>query len=201
MTNKFTKEYLLFLLVIVIMFVSIFIHGWRSVGYADEANSILRNILQTRDKEQKDKSAYTSRRVFFSNADKIGLGKHSSAVLELPTDRFGLVNWVEATKQGVVAPIVGIDRNRRHRFYEGVILYNATSPTREDVVFEHDVHTYFLDCDSCHPKPFKKTPGEAKITMMKIKRGRYCGKCHGKIAFPIEDCERCHVLPKANIKW
>ncbi|MFQ5900842.1 MAG: c(7)-type cytochrome triheme domain-containing protein [Thermodesulfobacteriota bacterium] len=171
--------------------------------YAGEVSDILNNIIIRKDshKKKEDRSSYTSKKIFFSNADKIGEGEHSFAVLELPTDRFGLVNWVKATKQGKVAPIVSIDRNRKHRFYEGVIIYNATSPTREDVIFPHDVHTYFLDCDSCHPKPFSKTVGKAKILMIRIKRGRFCGKCHGKIAFPIEDCDRCHVLPKANIKW
>ena len=36
------------------------------------------------------------------------------------------------------------------------------------------------------------------MNMMKIISGQYCGACHGIVAFPLEDCFRCHniALPK-----
>jgi c(7)-type cytochrome triheme protein len=32
------------------------------------------------------------------------------------------------------------------------------------------------------------------ITMAKIQAGEYCGACHGKVAFPVEACGRCHAI-------
>ncbi len=32
--------------------------------------------------------------------------------------------------------------------------------------------------------------------MKKIAAGEYCGRCHNRVAFPLFDCLRCHVIPK-----
>jgi c(7)-type cytochrome triheme protein len=31
--------------------------------------------------------------------------------------------------------------------------------------------------------------------MIEIFDGKYCGVCHGKVAFPNLDCQRCHSQP------
>jgi len=73
-----------------------------------------------------------------------------------------------------------------------------------DVWFPHASHVEWLTCEQCHPTttPTPVVPGYTNVTMTDIIRGRFCGECHGKIAFPVtgqvESCERCHrrLLPQ-----
>lgn len=59
-------------------------------------------------------------------------------------------------------------------------------------IFSHQVHTAWLDCKSCHPALFKEKTGE-EIAMSDFDSGKFCGACHGKVAFPIKgECIRCH---------
>lgn len=61
------------------------------------------------------------------------------------------------------------------------------------LIFSHQVHTHWLGCKSCHPEPFKEKAGGDDIAMSDITSGKYCGKCHGKVAFPVKgECGRCH---------
>jgi c(7)-type cytochrome triheme protein len=39
--------------------------------------------------------------------------------------------------------------------------------------------------------------GATKYSMVEIFEGKYCGVCHGTVAFPNIDCQRCHVKPVA----
>lgn len=65
-----------------------------------------------------------------------------------------------------------------------------------DVVFPHFPHTFWLDCANCHPGLFIMKKGANPISMVKIANGEFCGRCHGKIAFTLSNCTRCHVKPK-----
>jgi c(7)-type cytochrome triheme protein len=68
----------------------------------------------------------------------------------------------------------------------------------DDVIFPHFVHTLWLTCTNCHPAIFPMNAKEANKmqTMPKIAAGEFCGRCHNRIAFPLSDCQRCHVKPK-----
>jgi c(7)-type cytochrome triheme protein len=51
-------------------------------------------------------------------------------------------------------------------------------------------------CEVCHPEIYPSTKsGTKKTSMIGISAGESCGVCHTKVAFPIADCERCHVKP------
>ena len=65
-----------------------------------------------------------------------------------------------------------------------------------DVIFPHFPHTFWLDCANCHPGIFIMKKGSNPISMVKIVNGEFCGRCHGKVAFTISNCTRCHVKPK-----
>jgi c(7)-type cytochrome triheme protein len=65
-----------------------------------------------------------------------------------------------------------------------------------DVVYPHLPHTLWLDCRNCHPSIFLMRAGANPVTMAKIFKGEFCGRCHGIVAFPISDCSRCHSRPK-----
>ncbi len=63
-----------------------------------------------------------------------------------------------------------------------------------DIIFSHRKHTDWNGCDTCHPDIFigvKK--GKTKYTMIEIFDNKYCGVCHGKVAFPLMGCQRCHT--------
>jgi c(7)-type cytochrome triheme protein len=65
-----------------------------------------------------------------------------------------------------------------------------------DVLFSHRKHAVWNGCEVCHPEIFPSTQrGEVHYSMFQITSGEYCGVCHDKVAFPLADCERCHLKP------
>ena len=120
----------------------------------------------------------------------------------LPKDKSGQVNWVVAETGGVIKPRDSLQGNYEDpspKYYKDLMFIQVKVHIMADVVFPHGMHTTWLSCDSCHPKPFAKTRGGNKISMQEIVKGKWCGKCHGKVSFNPQDftnCRRCHVLPK-----
>ncbi len=117
----------------------------------------------------------------------------------LPKDVFGNgVNWVKAREEGDIRPWSSLKSKGRMKVLDKDVIIPVTkfTPHPPDVVFPHKAHTEELDCASCHPKPFKnKKGGNPGMNMMKIISGQYCGVCHGRVSFPLEDCFRCHSQP------
>jgi c(7)-type cytochrome triheme protein len=60
----------------------------------------------------------------------------------------------------------------------------------DDALFQHSSHTQWLSCDNCHMTiyPYRRNP----FTMKQKKKGESCGVCHGKVAFSLKTCGRCH---------
>jgi len=120
----------------------------------------------------------------------------------LPRDEENKIDWVRATREGLIDPIASIDANSGEEFimdFRVVIKFNDM--LIKDVVFSHAVHTYWLNCNSCHPKIFKPEVAANRMTMKEIRAGKYCGLCHGMVAFPTNvidapnfraNCLRCH---------
>ena len=111
----------------------------------------------------------------------------------LPKDSAGSVDWIQALKTGTIAPRPGLDPKAQD---EAVLpldveLTPAGAPAFK-VVFPHGAHTTWLACANCHPGIFQMAKGADPITMEKIYAGEYCGACHGKVAFPVTTCGRCH---------
>lgn len=117
---------------------------------------------------------------------------------DLPTDQYGLVNWVEALKLGKVKPVDSLDPNAQSTPpFDLDIVIKTKSKYQPDVVFSHKIHTQWLSCNNCHNEIFKqKAGGNPEMHMKKIAAGEYCGRCHNRVAFPLFDCLRCHVKPK-----
>jgi c(7)-type cytochrome triheme protein len=55
----------------------------------------------------------------------------------------------------------------------------------------------WLDCSNCHPAIFTPKKGANSMSMAEIILGKGCGICHGKVAFPVSECRRCHSQSKA----
>jgi c(7)-type cytochrome triheme protein len=114
----------------------------------------------------------------------------------LPKDDFGnKVDWVKAIRDGSIKPKATLDGTGEMMVVDLDIDIPVTkfTPHPPDVVYPHKAHTEWLDCSNCHTAIFNmQKGGNPEMNMMKIISGQYCGVCHGKVAFPLENCYRCH---------
>ncbi len=117
---------------------------------------------------------------------------------ELPGNEFGnRVDWVKAIEEGKVTPKASIDGKDKMVVFDRDITFEAKLPLPKppDVIFPHKAHTEWLHCNNCHPAIFNmKAGGNPEVRMEKILTGQWCGVCHGKVAFPLTDCFRCHSI-------
>ena len=123
----------------------------------------------------------------------------------LPKDQFGMVNWNKAVSDGIIRPLGSLtgEEAEYEGFLENLILFQVDVHFMADVIFPHGMHTYWVGCDSCHPKPFEKKAGATRFTMQDVVKGEFCGKCHGTVAFPpgaYKNCRRCHAITKNIVK-
>ena len=135
-------------------------------------------------------------------AFRAGLADHPAAMelADLPKDRFGLVDWWQALKSGKIKPRDNIEigvRSKRPMPIPDIVI-KTKSKFQPEVIFSHKIHTSWIPkCNVCHPKIFKqKAGGHPEMHMTKIAAGQFCGRCHNRVAFPLEDCLRCHVKEK-----
>jgi c(7)-type cytochrome triheme protein len=62
------------------------------------------------------------------------------------------------------------------------------------ISFSHENHSRRSGCDMFHPEIYPSAPKEAVPSSMFVHlEGRYCGACHGKVAFPLNNCSQCHL--------
>ncbi|MCF6280638.1 MAG: hypothetical protein L3J28_00255 [Candidatus Polarisedimenticolaceae bacterium] len=152
-----------------------------------------------------EKPLIDTRQKRYTKLHEIASGWHPLALTGsgLPLDKYGLVNWADAVREGIVDPIWNLDPEadaKAIKSRDSVIVFEAKGDFMPDVVFPHDIHSFWLQCDICHATKdgaiFKEGVGENNITMLEIAQGKWCARCHGKVAFPISDCSRCHNQPK-----
>lgn len=123
-----------------------------------------------------------------------------SVVAQLPRDHAGNVDWVAALRDSIIRPRASLSRQQPPAppgGFEFAFDFNFPGPdTTFDARFPHSTHTRIVACQQCHPRifPYRNTP----VKMADVFAGKYCGECHGKVAFPVlTGCERCHVrLPQ-----
>ncbi|MBI5560376.1 MAG: hypothetical protein HY883_03795 [Deltaproteobacteria bacterium] len=115
----------------------------------------------------------------------------------LPKDKFGFVDWAKALRDGVITPKDSLAGEEEYTvLFEEDVLIKAKLDFMPDVIFPHSAHNRWLRCGICHPGIFAMEAGASDISMLKIWKGEFCGRCHDKIAFPIRNCFRCHSVPK-----
>jgi len=131
------------------------------------------------------------------NAALTQLQNPSEALSKLPADTVGNhVNWLKAIEQGKINPRTNIypqtkvkvlDRNQP----PDVLMKNTGELPM--VRFPHKQHSELLDCSNCHESLFRSKAGTTPgFNMFAILQGEYCGLCHGAVAFPLTECNRCH---------
>lgn len=137
-----------------------------------------------------------------SVAYKAGQGWHPQALSAagLPKDKYGLVDWAKLVRENIIKPKPSLDPNADEMPpLKMDVVIPAKGDFVNDVLYPHEMHTYWLKCEVCHPKIFVPAKGQNNMTMVGIVQGKWCGRCHGKVAFtfwPRANCTRCHIIPK-----
>ena len=116
-------------------------------------------------------------------------------LLSLPPAIYGnRVDWTESVLRGLLKPVQTLYPERI-----GTYLYNKTLILEPEwanfasAVFPHEAHNFWLDCSNCHPDIFNiKKKTTKHFSMDYNNKGKFCGTCHLKVAFPLNNCKRCH---------
>ena len=115
----------------------------------------------------------------------------------LPKSRSGnYVNWSKAIENELVTPRSDVHNPDAEAIVFDLNIIREVKGSMPDVVYPHKQHTQWLDCSNCHPAIFIPMKGANQISMASILMGEKCGVCHGKVAFPVSECRRCHSKPK-----
>lgn len=107
------------------------------------------------------------------------------------------VDWVEAVRQGLIAPRHSLDNSGEKKTRETTIIMRNTLGFLP-VTFPHESHSLWMSCEMCHDSIFIPEVNANDITMLKILDGEYCGLCHGAVAFPLSECNRCHAAERLD---
>jgi c(7)-type cytochrome triheme protein len=115
----------------------------------------------------------------------------------LPMSSFGNgIDWATALDKGLINPANSILSDAPPMQLPPKLkipIKLGTASPRSDVIFSHEEHFAELDCSSCHPDIFNiKKKGSEAFTMERNIYGNFCGSCHMQVAFPMQDCRRCH---------
>ena len=140
--------------------------------------------------------------------DKDGIhdpDSYGTVMLQPPRDAFATlpkstsgnyVNWSRAIEDQQIDPRYAIDNPDANPIVLDLNIVREVKGSMPNVVYPHKAHTEWLDCVNCHPAIFIPQKGANQISMASIIMGEKCGVCHGKVAFPVSECRRCHSQPK-----
>lgn len=111
----------------------------------------------------------------------------------LPEDGEGYTDWVEAIRKGLITPWAGLNESVPPEKFFGYDLIFKAESEEDDALFPHTLHSEWLACSSCHPALFTGFDYiRGDLNMDAIDEGQYCGACHNTVAFPADNCNRCH---------
>ena len=125
---------------------------------------------------------------------------YASFTKELPKQNLGdLVDWERAEARGLIQPVdflSGVSIQRPSLNLQKDFSIASKSLWMPDIIFSHKKHALWNGCELCHPDIFPSIKkGTVKYSMFQISEGQYCGLCHDHVAFPLGDCQKCHVKP------
>jgi len=120
----------------------------------------------------------------------------SATVAGFPRSRFGnRVDWLAAEEKGLFKlkdQLEGLSIKRRELKIPVDESIRSKELDMPEIIFSHRKHIVWNGCELCHPDLFGVEKGKTKYTMQDIFDGRFCGACHGKVAFSDLDCQLCH---------
>lgn len=118
-------------------------------------------------------------------------------VAGFPKARFGnRVDWLKAEEQELVLlqdHLEGVTIERKPLKVPLDSQIDAKIYEMPDIIFSHEKHAVWNGCELCHPQIFGVRKGGTVYEMQDIFDGKYCGACHGKVAFSNLDCQLCHT--------
>lgn len=127
------------------------------------------------------------------------LQEPADALSVLQVDTAGnMVDWSRSLEYGFIEPRGSIDGEYTPDVLETTVLMRNTMPLRY-VRFPHKTHTQWMSCKTCHDSIFVAEVDANPINMGKILKGEYCGICHGAVAFPLTECDRCHNTDSSTV--
>ena len=131
------------------------------------------------------------------NAELSKLKEPSKELSSLvPAKSGNFVDWSASLAKGQIKPQYDAkDPAAKGMPMDLNVVIEVTGST-PNVLFPHAAHLQWLECNNCHTAIFQAKKGANKTTMNKILKGESCGVCHGSVAFPVNDCERCHSQKK-----
>jgi c(7)-type cytochrome triheme protein len=111
-----------------------------------------------------------------------------------PRSGFGnRVDWSSALQARLIRPKDFLTTQRGSMSFDRKLDLEAEWSGIPPAIFPHRAHVAWLDCANCHPDLFnieKKTTKHFSMTLSL--ESDFCGVCHGTVAFPLQDCRRCH---------
>lgn len=103
------------------------------------------------------------------------------------------IDWVLALRRGQIEPARFFEAEYEEMPFDKELLLRAEMQMIPPAVFPHKAHTDWMDCNLCHPAIFNiKAKTTEHFRMSYILKGEFCGACHLTVAFPLDDCVRCH---------
>jgi c(7)-type cytochrome triheme protein len=125
----------------------------------------------------------------------VGREKFADLTETLPKELFGnKIDWGKAIGEKYITPLYSIFREKEKPLpFDKLLWLEATWNFIPPAYFPHKEHIQWLDCANCHPDIFnirKKTT--KSFAMQYILEKKFCGVCHLKVAFPLDDCNGCH---------
>lgn len=123
----------------------------------------------------------------------------AKVVRSFPKAPFGnKVDWVRGVADGEIKPKQSIrDASYAPKPFNDAFELPAARAMIPPARFSHEVHNRWLDCRNCHPDLFAiKRNLTQHFEMRYILERKFCGACHLTVAFPLDDCRRCHAHPR-----
>jgi len=114
----------------------------------------------------------------------------------MPRERFGNgIDWQKAEEKGkikLVDYLEGVSIKRQNIEKPTEFDFKPVAENMPKIIFSHEKHNKWSGCELCHPEIFPPDKNNT-FSMEEIFEGKYCGVCHGPVAFPNFDCQRCHT--------
>lgn len=120
----------------------------------------------------------------------------------LPKTTFGNhIDWTKAINRGLIKPKDSVlNKNYSSLPFKRFLLLESDMWIIPPAIFPHEAHVSWLDCSNCHPEIFNiKKKTTEHFSMNSILKGEFCGICHSKVAFPLDDCKKCHPKIKIDV--
>jgi c(7)-type cytochrome triheme protein len=121
--------------------------------------------------------------------------EYNAYTKKFPKMSYG-IDWMATESAGIIKPIdflEGVSVKERQMMTRQDLSIVAAYPWVHPITFSHEKHSIWGGCELCHPEIFPAAAkGTVTYSMFSNIDGRYCGACHGKVAFPLNYCSRCH---------